>query len=107
VLQQFVALGYIQPPNENQQKAVESAVREQNYNLARVYLDSRRPKLALPLLEELAKEQPEEVRFLQHLAQCYLALGRRAEAKILEELMVKELKPAERPCFQHCHGSTG
>jgi hypothetical protein len=28
VLQQFVALGYIQPPSENQAKAVESAVRE-------------------------------------------------------------------------------
>ena len=42
VLQQFVALGYIQPPSEDQAKAVEIAVREQQYNLARVYLDSRR-----------------------------------------------------------------
>ncbi len=29
VLQQFVALGYIQPPSEDQEKAVETAVREQ------------------------------------------------------------------------------
>ena len=98
VLQQFVALGYIQPPNENQQKAVEMAVREQNYNLARVYLDSRRPKEALPLLEQLAKEQPEEARFRQHLAQCYLALGRRGEAKqMLEDLIRNPPKPAAPP----------
>lgn len=42
VLQQFVALGYMQPPKENQQKAVEAAARERRYNLTRVYLDSRR-----------------------------------------------------------------
>jgi len=98
VLQQFVALGYIQPPSENQQKAVAAALREQKYNLARVYLDSRRAAEALPLLEELTKDQPDEVRFAQHLAQCYLALGRRAEAKaILERLIAQEPKPAEAP----------
>jgi predicted AlkP superfamily phosphohydrolase/phosphomutase/tetratricopeptide (TPR) repeat protein len=98
VLQQFVALGYIQPPSENQQKAVAAVVREQKYNLARVYLDSRRAGEALPLLEELEKDRPEEVRFAQHLAQCYLALGRRAEAKtILERLITDETKEAEAP----------
>src|SRR5208337_5409555 len=40
VLQQFVALGYIQEPNKDQAKAVEVAVREQQYNLACMYLDS-------------------------------------------------------------------
>jgi tetratricopeptide (TPR) repeat protein len=91
LLQQFVALGYIHPPSEDQQKAVATAVKEQKYNLARVYLDSRRAGEALSLLEELAKDRPEEVRFAQHLAQCYLALGRRAEAKlILQRLIVDE-----------------
>src|SRR5262249_40036471 len=98
VLQQFVALGYIQPPSEDQQKAVAMAVREQKYNLARVYLDSRRAGEALPLLEELAKDWPEEVRFAQHLAQCYLTLGRRAEAKtILERLIARETEEPEAP----------
>jgi predicted AlkP superfamily phosphohydrolase/phosphomutase/tetratricopeptide (TPR) repeat protein len=83
VLQQFVALGYIQPPSENQAKAVETAVREQQYNLARSYLDSRRYSEAFPILEELVKASPDQVRFQQHLAQCYLSLGRRAEAKPL------------------------
>lgn len=92
VLQQFVALGYIQPLSGDQEKAVAVAVREQQYNLSRVYLDSRRYIEALPILEELAKKWPDEARFLQHLAQCYLGLGRRTEAKdLLQKLMT--LKP--------------
>jgi tetratricopeptide (TPR) repeat protein len=93
VLQQFVALGYIQPPNEDQAKAVEVAVREQQYNLARVYLDSRRYLDAQPIFEELAKKWPDQARFTQHLAQCYLAVGRRADAKsLLEQLIAFEPK---------------
>jgi predicted AlkP superfamily phosphohydrolase/phosphomutase/Tfp pilus assembly protein PilF len=88
VLQQFVALGYIQPPSENQAKAVETAVREQQYNLARVYLDSRRHRDALPIFEELKEKSPDQTRFVQHLAQCYLALGRRSEAKALLEQLI-------------------
>jgi tetratricopeptide (TPR) repeat protein len=96
VLQQFVALGYIQPPNEDQTKAVASAVREANYNLARDYLDCGRPDDALPLLEYLAKNDPKQTRFQMHLAQCYLALSRRADAKqILEALITADLNPPE------------
>jgi tetratricopeptide (TPR) repeat protein len=94
VLQQFVALGYIQPPSEDQSKAVASAVREANYNLARDYLDCGRPDDALPLLEDLAKNDPKQTRFQMHLAQCYLALSRREDAKrILEALIEADLNP--------------
>jgi tetratricopeptide (TPR) repeat protein len=97
VLQQFVALGYIQPLSEDQEKAVATAVREQQYNLARVYLDSRRYAEALAIFEELAKKWPDEARFMQHLAQCYLALGQRAEAKdLLHKLMTFKPKVAEQ-----------
>ena len=96
VLQQFVALGYIQPPSEDQSKAVASAVREANYNLARDYLDCGRPDDALPLLEDLAKNDPKQTRFQMHLAQCYLALNRREAAKqILETLLTADLNPPE------------
>jgi predicted AlkP superfamily phosphohydrolase/phosphomutase/tetratricopeptide (TPR) repeat protein len=91
VLQQFVALGYIQPPSEDQSKAVEVAVREQQYNLARVYLDTQRYPEALPIFEELTNKWADQPRFAQHLAQCYWATGKRAEAKaLLEKLMVYE-----------------
>jgi tetratricopeptide (TPR) repeat protein len=96
VLQQFVALGYIQPPSEDQSKAVASAVREANYNLSRDYLDCGRSDDALPLLEELAKNDPKQSRFQMHLAQCYLALGRREDAKkILETLITADLNPPQ------------
>src|ERR1700728_2140491 len=90
-------LRYIQPPSEDQAKAAETAVREQQYNLARVYLDSRRHSEALPILEELKTKWPDESRFVQHLAQCYLALGRRKEAKaLLEQLLAFEPKAPAR-----------
>jgi predicted AlkP superfamily phosphohydrolase/phosphomutase/tetratricopeptide (TPR) repeat protein len=97
VLQQFVALGYIQPPSENQAKAVESAVREQHYNLARVYLDSRRYQDALPLLEDLVKNSPNEARFQQNLAHCHFALGHRAEAKAILEQLIAYEPPPQKP----------
>ena len=97
VLQQFVALGYIQPLNEDQEKAVAVAVREQHYNLARVYIDARRYTEALSMFEELTSKWPDEARFMQHLAQCYLALGRRVEAKEqLEKLLTLKPKPPVR-----------
>jgi predicted AlkP superfamily phosphohydrolase/phosphomutase/tetratricopeptide (TPR) repeat protein len=97
VLQRFVALGYVQPPGEDQAKAVEMAVREQQYNLARAYLDSRRYRDALPLLMELVRKWPNESRFLQYLAQCHLAMRNRAEAKaILEQLISNPPRPAAK-----------
>jgi predicted AlkP superfamily phosphohydrolase/phosphomutase/tetratricopeptide (TPR) repeat protein len=97
VLQQFVALGYIQEPSEDQAKAVEVAVREQQYNLAGMYLDSRRPHEAVPILEELWKKWPDQARFAQHLAQGYLALRKRDEAKaILQNLIDNPPKPAPK-----------
>jgi tetratricopeptide (TPR) repeat protein len=71
-------------------------VREANYNVARDLLDSRRPKEALPLLEELASKNPDETRFQLNLAQCYLTLGRRDRAKeILETVLSQGTKAAE------------
>jgi tetratricopeptide (TPR) repeat protein len=96
VLQQFVALGYIQPLSEDQEKAVAVAVREQQYNLARSYMDSRRYAEALTIFDELTEKWPDEARFMQHLAQCYLASGKRAEAKDwLQKLLL--LKPKAPP----------
>lgn len=93
VLNQFAALGYI-APTDDQKKAVEGARREAKYNLARVYMDKGQPRLALPMFEELYKEQPEQARFAQHLAQCYLSLRRIEDAKrVLIELMNRPPAP--------------
>ncbi len=97
VLEQFVALGYIQPLTENQANAVASAVRECNYNLARVYLGSGRPHLALPLFEALVKEAPEELRFLQHLAHCYYQLNRNNDAQQILETLIRHPPVPRQP----------
>jgi predicted AlkP superfamily phosphohydrolase/phosphomutase/Flp pilus assembly protein TadD len=95
VIEQFVALGYIQPQTEDQGKAVASAVREGKYNLARQYLDCRQASEALPLLEDLCNESPKESRFKLHLAQCYLSLGRSSEARSTIEEVLK-FEPEEK-----------
>jgi len=93
VLNQFAALGYIAPTGD-QKKAVESAVREAKYNLARVYMDKGQPRLALPLFEELYKVQPDQARFAQHVAQCYFSLRRVEDAKkVLIDLMNRPPAP--------------
>jgi predicted AlkP superfamily phosphohydrolase/phosphomutase/Tfp pilus assembly protein PilF len=95
VLEQFVALGYVQPQTENQEKAVVSAVRECKYNLSCDYMDCRQYANALPILEELARENPKEMRFRLQLAQCYLSLDQKVAARAsLKEVL--EFKP-ERP----------
>ena len=98
VLEQFVALGYIQPQTENQEKAVASAVRECKYNLSRDLMDCRQYSNALSLLEELALESPKEMRFKLQLAQCYLSLDRRAESKkLLQEVLEFKPEPQQKP----------
>ncbi|HEV2426555.1 MAG TPA: tetratricopeptide repeat protein [Terriglobia bacterium] len=104
VLEQFVALGYIQQ-EKNQAKAIESAVREAKYNLARVYHYSGRPTQALPLFEELVKETPDQLRFLEHLASCYYSLGRNKDARaIIENLITNPPQPPTQEELQEMYG---
>jgi len=106
VLEQFVALGYIQPQTENQEKAVESAVREGKYNLSRDYMDCRQNQNALPLLQELMRDQPKELRFKLQLAQCYQSLGRSIEAKmLLKEVLEFKPEPAKGEAVEAVPGS--
>ena len=96
VLQQFVALGYIQPPSEDQARAAETALREQQYNLARVYLNSQRIAEAQTIFEQLTIKWPDESRFLQHFAQCALAQGHHEQAKTLLYQLIA-FKPKAAP----------
>jgi cytochrome c-type biogenesis protein CcmH/NrfG len=67
----------------------------QKFNLARVYLFSRRPGEAAPLLEELVRDHPGEERFARHLVQCYLALERHSDAwTVLEAMLGKVETPS-------------
>jgi predicted AlkP superfamily phosphohydrolase/phosphomutase/tetratricopeptide (TPR) repeat protein len=88
-INQLVALGYIEDPGEDKEKAVEKTVHEARYNLAQAYMDANRHGDALPLLEALWEAEPEELRFANRLANCYQALGRLPECRSTVEALIK------------------
>lgn len=95
-LQQLAALGYIEEPNPDKALAVEEAVREQQYHLAQVFMDARRWRKALEILDGLAGRWPEESRFGLKALQCRLALGEAEEArKNFEQLKERRLRAAQ------------
>lgn len=98
LLKQLVDLGYVEDLGDDQQLAERHTYRELQFNLARSYVDGARHGDSIPILEELVEEWPQELRFLNQLAFCYLTLNRPADArrtvgKILEvkEVLAKEL----------------
>ena len=88
-IKQLVDLGYIEDPGEDKEKAAESVVREAHYNLAQDYIDSNLHIEALPLLEELWKTEPDEIRFANRLVNCYYALDRISECRQTVETIIK------------------
>jgi predicted AlkP superfamily phosphohydrolase/phosphomutase/tetratricopeptide (TPR) repeat protein len=88
LIEQFIALGYVERPDENQQKAVETCLRERLWNLARVYLDANRYQDALPLLEQIHEQLPERSDFALGLADCQFRLGLLEEAQATAEAAI-------------------
>lgn len=70
-LDQMVELGYIERPSDNGEVAQKRCVKELQYNLARVYISTKRYKEAIQVLEKLIEDFPNETRFLLRLAQSY------------------------------------
>ena len=93
LMQQFAALGYIEDPTADKEKAAESADIENKYNVARTYLWKNRPDQALPLLEEIVRRRPWEDRFLTQLAVCYFQNGYLAQAERLLSAMSDGSEP--------------
>ncbi len=94
-MKQLVELGYIEEPDQDQDKATAQAVKELKYNLARDYQDSRHLPEAIALYTELWDAWPDESRFGVHLLECQLHLGRPLEAwPSLERLKREKLRYA-------------
>ena len=75
LMDQMVALGYIEPPDENAEKAAAMAQREMDYNLAISYMDANRHGDAAPILARLLNDNPLDFRCGVQLAHCCRALG--------------------------------
>jgi Flp pilus assembly protein TadD len=66
---------------------------QEQFQLAGVYMSTGRPHLALPLLETLAAEAPEEIRYQRTLAQCCLVVGRVEQAETLLNDLIEGQEP--------------
>ncbi|MEM7453784.1 MAG: alkaline phosphatase family protein [Planctomycetota bacterium] len=76
LMQQFVALGYVEDPGGDKDKQFEMAVIESKYNLARSYVFADWTRKSIPLFEELVSHSPWETRFIIQLLQAYQKVGR-------------------------------
>lgn len=74
-IEQLVALGYIDAPDEDSSKAVANCTRELEYNLARAYMDADMHGEAAPILHRLYRDYPVELRFGIKLASALQSLG--------------------------------
>jgi tetratricopeptide (TPR) repeat protein len=104
LIEQFVALGYVEPPSAEQSKMAERAVDQANFNLARVYLATRRPHLAVPVLEALLTKS-DAPHYRAALAHCYLRLRRGDEARTMIAPLLKET-PGQHAATEWLHAIT-
>lgn len=91
LLEQFVALGYIDEVSADGDRAAAETRRENQWNLARACLHTGRHEQALPLLEACFEAYPERSDYAQALARTQLALGLADEA---EETLTVALESA-------------
>lgn len=80
-IEQLVALGYVAPLAEDRAKAVRETVRELDSNLARALVDAGKAHEAIPILERLWEEWPDEHRFGLCLLGCLARAGRTADRR--------------------------
>ena len=81
LIEQFVALGYVEAPRDGDTTAFAEMTRQENrWTLARIYFFSRRFAQALPLLEEVYDRNPLRLDMGVLLAECQFVLGLKKEA---------------------------
>jgi len=80
LLDQFVALGYIDEIPEDNSMAIAETNRENDWNMARAYMYAGKAEQALPLLEKCFHAQPFRSDYAQVLANCQLQLSMLEEA---------------------------
>lgn len=92
-MQQLIELGYIQKPDENVAKNIENTVNESRFYLARVYMNKDNYSDALPILEDLYKKHPEQIRYAFRYAKCLESLNRPDDSfKVVDKIIEKEEK---------------
>jgi predicted AlkP superfamily phosphohydrolase/phosphomutase/Tfp pilus assembly protein PilF len=88
-MDQLIALGYVEKPDENKQKAIDRTINESQFYLARVYINKHNHTEALPILKNLHEKRPDQIRYAFHLAKCYQVLGKLRECRNIVEKIIK------------------
>jgi predicted AlkP superfamily phosphohydrolase/phosphomutase/tetratricopeptide (TPR) repeat protein len=97
VMEQLVALGYVERPSGDQDKAIKQTVCELDYNLAMSYMDAGMHGSAAPILATLYRDYPLEFRFGIQLAMCLHTLGMTDDmSRLVGDLNRRWRKAAER-----------
>lgn len=86
-IKQLIALGYIDELGGDMQQNVTRMANELNYNLAMSYMDANIHTEAVPILEQLYTENPDQHRYGIQLALCYRALEDIDALETLVELL--------------------
>ncbi|HZT29103.1 MAG TPA: alkaline phosphatase family protein [Bryobacteraceae bacterium] len=95
-LEQMIALGYIERPDEDHQVAIDKTTRELRYNLGEAYQDAGRHREAYGIFAELYKADPDEQRFAVRLFVSCQALGNHEEMRRI----VADLDGRRRALFE-------
>jgi len=103
-LQQLIELGYIADPGEDKEAAIKSTLDENNYNLARAYLNGQQWDEGVAVLEKLYEENPTVLRFANYLANAYLNVGKFKKAREVVN-HIRELVDRENPQLDILEGS--
>ena len=93
MLEQMIALGYIERPAKNRRTAAEQTVRELRGNLACVYQDAGRHRDALEILNQLHETYPEELRFAVWRFVSCQALGLHEEMRRIVDGLESRQEP--------------
>ncbi len=95
-LEQMIALGYIERPDEDREIAIARTIRELRYNLGEAYQDAGRHLEAHGIFTELHRADPDEQRFAVRLFVSCQALGKRTEMRCI----VDDLDGRRRALFE-------
>lgn len=96
-IKQLIALGYIDEMGGDMQQNVTRMANELNFNLAMSYMDANIHTEAVPILETLYAENPEQHRYGIQLSLCYRALEEiDALEKLVELLHQRRLSQSEK-----------
>lgn len=103
-LKQLIELGYIADPGDDAGKAIENTNDENNFNLARAYIDGGLFKEGVTILEELYKKAPDQLRYGLRLLYAYQGIGEIKKARAIFEYLTEQQKK-DSPEFDMIEGT--